>query len=262
MLIIQQMDITSYQNPKVKLVQKLHQKRGRLREGRFLIDHLRLLERALDNDYQVDFVLVCPEIAEIDLPDNVTTLTITHDILEKISYRENSSGFVAVMHSKPVKTAVDESAMTSLILGLVNLNKPGNIGALLRTADSTGFDTVFLIDTQLDLYNPNIIRNSTGACFKPHLYFLDSETAYQYFQQQNVTTIAGHLDGTASLYDVEFSSKSAILLGTEETGLDDFWSSHCDQIVKIPMVGDITDSLNVSVSGAIMMYEALRQQLG
>ncbi len=256
------MNITSYQNPKVKLVQKLHQKRGRVREGRFLIDHLRLLERALTQCYEVDFVLYCPERVEIDFPDNVTTLTITSDILEKIGYRENSSGFVAVMRSKPTQTSVSESAMNSPILGLVNLNKPGNIGALLRTADATGFETVFLIDTQLDLYNPNIIRNSTGACFKPYLYFLDSETAHQCFQQFGYTTLAGHLDGEISLYDVEFSSKTAILLGTEETGLDDFWSSNCDQLVKIPMVGDITDSLNVSVSGAIMMYEALRQQLG
>jgi TrmH family RNA methyltransferase len=147
------------------------------------------------------------------------------------------------------------------ILGLVNLKKPGNIGALLRTADAAGIDIIFLIDSVLDIYNPNIIRASTGAVFIGNIYYMATQEALTFFAERNITIVATHLDGTMTLYDFDFTKQpTAILLGTEDTGLEDTWVNHCDVLLKIPMIGHLSDSLNVSVSGAICMYEALRQR--
>src|SRR5262249_28719107 len=152
----------------------------------------------------------------------------------------------------------DENASRH-ILALVDLRKPGNIGALLRTADAAGFGTILLVDSALDIYNPNIIRSSTGACFLENIYCVSTEQALQYLRSGGYRLIAGHLEGTRSLYDVDFREKSALILGTEDTGLSAVWRDHCDDLVKIPVVGEVTDSLNVSVAGAVFMYEALRQ---
>lgn len=257
--------ITSFQNPRLKLIKKLRDKRGREQEGRFVIDDQRDLERALERGYRADYVFYCPELAGGAFVHGLArdqVYEVSRDIMEKASYRASPGGFAAVMFQKPMR---DLKALESLadmpIIGLVNLQKPGNIGALLRTADATGFKAVFLIDSTLDLYNPNIIRSSTGACFLDTIYVLTSAEAKSFFQERGYTTIAAHVEGTVGLYDLRFDERSAVLLGTEDLGLDDSWTAFCDVLARIPMAGQITDSLNVSVSGAIFMYEVLRQKM-
>jgi RNA methyltransferase, TrmH family len=257
------MKITSFQNPRLKLVKKLRDKKGRESEGRFVIDYERDLERALHHGYQVDYALYCPALGRDDalraVPRQVV-YEVSRDVMEKVSYRENPSAFVVVMHSKAARTAQDLNAVTDdLILGLVNLQKPGNIGALLRSADAMGFKTVFLIDMLLDLYNPNLIRSSTGASFLDNLYMLTSDEAITFLRSRGYNILSAHLQGDRMLYEVDFKRKSAVILGTEDVGLNENWVENCDHLVKIPMVGELSDSLNVSVSGAIFMYEALRQ---
>ncbi len=222
------------------------------------------MKRALACGYSVEHLFYCPEIdtdGDIHaLPDTLTRYDVPADILNKISYRNTPSSVVAVMQQPVIKTVqMLESIASTLILGIVGLRKPGNIGALLRTADATGFKAILLIDSALDLYNPNIIRSSTGAIFLNNIYTVTSEEAIAYFEQQNYQVVAGIVDGDTPLTTVDFSRNSAVMLGTEDIGLDEFWQSNCDIRVKIPMVGDVTDSFNVSVSGAIFMYEALRQ---
>ena len=257
--------ITSFQNPRLKLIKKLRDKKGREQESRFVIDDQRDLERALERGYRVDYVFYCPELADGAFVHGISRehiYEVSRDIMEKASYRASPGGFVAVMFQKPGRSAESlESLADTPVIGLVNLQKPGNIGALLRTADATGFKAVFLIDSALDLYNPNIIRSSTGACFLDTIYTLTSAEARTFFQKRGYTVIAAHLEGTVSLYDTRFEDRSAVLLGTEDVGLDDSWTAFCDVLARIPMAGQITDSLNVSVSGAIFMYEVLRQRL-
>lgn len=257
--------ITSFQNPRLKLIKKLRDKKGREQESRFVIDDQRDLERALERGYRVDYVFYCPELAGGAFVHGLPReqiYEVSRDIMEKVSYRTNPGGFVAVMFQKPLRGAQAlEGIADRPVIGLVNLQKPGNIGALLRTADATGFKAVFLIDSTLDLYNPNIIRSSTGACFLDTLYTLTGAEARTFFQKRGYTTIAAHLDGGMGLYDLRFDERSAVLLGTEDVGLDDTWTAFCDVLARIPMAGQITDSLNVSVSGAIFMYEVLRQRL-
>lgn len=222
---------------------------------------MRDLVRALACGYTIAHVFYCPELDtdnDISTFEHATIYEVPRDIMAKISYRSTPSSIVAVMHHPQNQPALSDIG-ASRVLGLVNLQKPGNIGALLRTADATGFKTILLIDTSLDLYNPNIIRSSTGAVFLNNIYTVSSQQALAFFHEHDYSIVAGIVDGDTPLPEVDFERKSAVLLGTEDVGLDDFWQAQCDVRVTIPMVGEISDSFNVSVSGAIIMYEALRQ---
>lgn len=263
--------ITSLQNSKIKLANKMVSKRQREKNQLFLIDDARDLRRALENDYVVEFAFYCAEYAT---PDDTAILEhidpqalydVPADLIEKASYRQNAGGIVAVLQQKPLLTIEDarifaDQHTVQHILALADLRKPGNIGALLRTADATNTRMICLIDSALDSYNPNIIRASTGAIFLDNVYNVTRDEALAFFQQQKLTLLAAHLAGDISLYDVDFASQRTVtLLGTEDTGLDDWWVEKCDQLVVVPMLGTITDSLNVSVTGALFMYEMLRQ---
>jgi RNA methyltransferase, TrmH family len=256
--------ITSLQNSKVKLINRLRSKRGREQEQLFVIDYGRDLERAIGQGYEIEFILYCPAIADpavLQLGADGTIVEVPQQIMNKVSYRENSTGLVAVMRSKTIKALSDlQRANPENIIGVVDLQKPGNIGAILRTADATGFDAIVLVDMSLDLYNPNIIRSSTGACFLDNIYQLDTPSMIDYCKSINLQIVAAYVNGNKTLYDVDFRQKTAIMLGTEDKGLNQQWIENCDELVNIPMAGRISDSLNVSVSGAIFMYEALRQR--
>ena len=254
--------ITSLQNARVKLVRGLRDKRDREREGRFVIDSARDLARAVACGLTPDFVLVCPQQLREDLPELPpgTVIHVTPEVMEKVSYRDNPEGLAAVMLT-PAKFGAGAlgNVPDAPILGLVGLSKPGNIGALMRTADAAGFRSIFLIDCALDLYNPNIIRSSTGAVFLGNTYTLTRAEALAFFQQNGVQVIGTHLQAAKSAYDVTYTAKMALLMGAEDVGLDDSWLPECDAQVIIPMAGQLADSLNVSVAGAILMFEVLRQ---
>lgn len=243
----------------------MRDKKGRDRTGQFVIDDLRDLHRAIACDYVIDELFYCAELdqsansALTDLPCDII-YDVSSELMEKISYRRNPAPVVAVMQQKSPLTYHDiDPDNAKHILGLVDLRKPGNIGALLRTADATGFKHIFMIDTALDLYNPNIIRSSTGASFLNNIYTLTSEEALDFFAQNHYTIISAIVEADTPLPEVKFTQRNAIILGTEDVGLNDTWVAHCDIPVRVPMVGTLSDSLNVSVSGAIFMYEALRQ---
>lgn len=255
------MAITSEQNSKVKLVKRLRGKRGRANAKRFLIDYRRDLERALLCGYTIDFLLHCPGVAAAPPLPDIEAHQVTPQLMKHISYRENPDGMVAVMRSRPAKglAAISEAAVYQIAI-LVNLRVPGNIGALLRTADAAGLDAVILVDSALDLYNPNVIRSSTGACFNNNVYQLSTAEAFAYLRGNGFQIVAAAVDGATSLFELDFRGKNAIVLGAEDRGLPDPWLAQADQLARIPMAGGLSDSLNVSVSGAILMYEQFRQR--
>ncbi len=259
------MPITSAQNSKIKLVNSLRSKRGRQREGRFVIDYERDLQRALRQGYEIDFLLHCrgfDPAPHFDGFDDIEAQLVTPSLFKGISYRENPADIIAVLHSKPAKKLPQLKAqeIQQAIL-LIELQVPGNIGALLRTADAAGMDAVILVDTVLDLYNPNIIRSSTGACFLDTVYRLSSEEALGFLISEGFKIVAAADAGKRRVYDLDFRSKTAIALGSEDRGLPRAWLDCADHIARIPMEGAVSDSLNVSVSGALFMYEMYRQKL-
>ena len=256
--------ITSPQNARFKQVNRLRGKRYREQESRFLIEYERDLQRAIQQGYQIDFLLLCPDLAASDLAvfDSAEQrYQITPELLNRLTYRKNPTGFIAVLHSKLPKKLDDlERANPSCIIVLDDLRVPGNIGALLRTADAAGIDAVILVDSALDLYNPNIIRSSTGACFGDNIYSLGSEDTAKYLERRDFQLLAADTESETSLYDADLRRRTAIILGAEDRGLSEFWRERCDQLVSIPMTGQLIDSLNVSVTGAIFMYEMRRQR--
>ncbi|MCY3572802.1 MAG: RNA methyltransferase [Chloroflexi bacterium] len=253
------MQITSAQNSKLKLVKRLRSKRGREAEARFVIDSQRDLRRALDCGYRVDFLLRCRELDELgDLGCEI--LEVSPQLLQKVSYRDNPDGMVAVLRSQLPKGRLWlEGAEIDSALLLVGLHVPGNIGALLRSADASGCDAALLVDCALDLYNPNIIRNSTGACFLDNIYQLNVGEALEYLGSAGLEIVAADVAGS-SLYDESFAARTALVLGAEDRGLSGDWLANAHRRIRIPMAGRAADSLNVSVSGAILMFELQRQR--
>lgn len=256
--------ITSLDNSKVKLVRRLRNKRGRQSESRFVIEYLRDFHRARAGGYELDFLMICPALWDsrnCDLAPAQNAIEVTTQVLKHLTYREKPSGFLAVMKAKPPKKlrSLETSLVNSAIL-LVDPRKPGNIGALLRTGDAAGIDAMLLVDCALDLYNPNIIRNSAGACFGDRIFQLSSREAIGYFRDRGFQLVAADGQGPCNLFDLDLRQKTAIVLGPEAAGLDARWLEICDQRARIPMTGALSDSLNLSVSGAIFMYEIVRQR--
>ncbi len=256
--------ITSLGNSKVKLIHRLRNKRGRQSESRFVVEYPRDIRRALQQGYELDFLLACPALAESQAKDFLAgrdAIEVNPQILKRLSYRENPSGLLAVMKTKRARSLRDLnwSNLDTAIL-VVDPRKPGNIGALLRTGDAAGIDAMILVDCALDIYNPNIIRNSAGACFSQNIYQLNSEEAIACFKERGFQLIAADGRGESSLFCLDLGPKTAIVLGTEAAGLGAKWLQICDRRVRIPMVGSLADSLNLSVCGAIFMYELLRQR--
>ena len=258
------MPITSAQNSKIKLVNRLRTKRGREAEARFVIDYERDLRRALRLGYQIDYLLYCPELTSLADYSDYEAHELSPRLLARASYRQNPDGIIAVMHSREAKglEALYATPIEKALI-LVNLRVPGNIGALMRSADASALDAVILVDSALDLYNPNIIRSSTGACFRENIFQTKCDDVIVWLRKGGFQSVTADVEGNCSIYDIDFRGKSAIVLGAEDQGLDSGWINVADLRARIPMAGRVTDSLNVSVSGAIFMYELYRQrQLG
>lgn len=256
--------ITSLQNPRVRLARQLQEKKTRRAEKRFVIDYSRDLERALRHGYRADYVLATPALLnaeEMRLLEGVhaPVFEVSEEVLAKAGYRQHPTGVVAVMH-QPEPRLLPTLHPQQPVLLLVALEKPGNIGALLRTADAAGVAAVLLVDIALDLYNPNVIRASTGACFLPFVYETTTQDALTFCRQHGYNIVSAHLEGTHSVFDLDLRQSTAIVLGQEDVGLSPLWRDACHALVKIPMMGTLTDSLNVSVAGAVILYEALRQR--
>ena len=244
------------------MIKRLRGRRGRQAENRFVIDYRRDLDRALACGFQIDYLLHCPAFGDQPSGYDAPAHQVTPPIMKGISYRENPDDIVAVMHSKPSRGLEALAALDAgQLIVLVDLRIPGNIGALLRTSDAAGLDGVILVDTALDLYNPNVIRSSTGACFLDNIFQLTSQQAIAHLRARGFQIVAADPASGADLYQLSFHRKTAIVLGAEDRGLSQSWLDNADQLVRIPMAGRLSDSLNVSASGAIFMYELCRRRL-
>ncbi len=254
--------IESPSNPLIKRIDKLQKRRNREREGVFLLEGQRELERALACDYVCEEIILCPEFIE-DFESFASSLeadylTTTKQLFSKLSHRENPDGVFAIAKSKShdlENLVVPENAF---VLVLENLEKPGNMGALLRTADGVGVDAV-VITGKTDLYNPNTVRSSMGSLFYLNIALTDNQSCLHWLQASNIRSYASTPHTETSYWQSDFKRASAILLGTEHDGLSNFWHEHADEEIVIPMTG-LADSLNVSSAGALLMYEVLRQR--
>ena len=189
---------------------------------------------------------------------------VSEKVYEHIAYRGTTEGVIAVVRAKPhtlSDIAKDDVSRSPLYIVLEGVEKPGNLGAILRSADASGVDAVIVCDPLTDIYNPNIIRGSIGAVFTVPTVVCSSEECISFMKEHGVQILTAQLQDSNLYYDQDMTRPTAIVMGTEATGLTNQWREAADAHIRIPMLGRL-DSLNVSVSAAILMYEAVRQRGG
>lgn len=195
--------------------------------------------------------------------DNLPVLfSLSPAVYSKIAYRENTEGMVAVVEEKKLSlqdVRFGKKWEQPLVLVVESVEKPGNLGALLRTADACGIDAVLVCDPLTDLYNPNLIRSSLGGIFTNQVVACTNEEALEWLRANNINIFTAQLQDSEWYYNTDMAAPTAIVMGTESTGLTDFWRKASNAKIKIPMLGEL-DSLNVSVSAAVLCYEAVRQR--
>ena len=258
--------ITSAQNPKIKRLLQLQQKSSERRKaGLFVVEGIREVERCMEKDYEIDTIFYLnKDLSEnvskiIEKNKNIKLFEVSPTIYEKIAYRGSTEGVIAEVKTKD-KTLQDlKLSDNPLVVVLESVEKPGNLGAILRSADAAGADALIVCDPLTDLYNPNLIRNSTGAIFSVPCVACTSEECIKFLKENNIQILTAQLQDSELYYDTDMKRGTAIVMGTEATGLTDIWRKAADAHIRIPMLG-ITDSLNVSVSAAILLYEAVRQR--
>jgi len=258
--------ITSLQNLRIKNIVKLAKHKERAQQNLFIIEGARELSLALAGGYEIKSLFVCPELfAKTDypyvldtIPDNIK-FEVTGTVFEKITYRTGSDGILALAEPKSHGLTDLNLSDNPFIIILEAVEKPGNLGAILRTADAAQVDAVIVCDPATDLYNPNAIRSSVGCLFTVPLAVCSSQEALDFLQSNNIKSFAAELQASSWYQDTDFTKPSAVVMGTEADGLTPFWLENTDARIKIPMRGKI-DSLNVSVSTAVITFEAMRQR--
>ena len=258
--------ITSAQNPRIKFVVALGKARERSSRGLFALEGAREIHRAILSDYEATELYWCEEALSdgargilARLPPQISLIQVSSAIFAKIAVREKSDGLVAVMRQKNHDLSRLNEVGGKLLLAVQSLEKPGNLGALLRSADGAGADALILIDQTLDLYNPLVLRSSLGTAFSVPVVTATSSELKQLAKSRGWRIVAAALNDQAKAYTaVDFTVPTVILLGTEADGLTPDWLASANTLVMIPMLG-IADSLNVSVAGALLLYEARRQ---
>ena len=260
--------ITSTANPRVKEVLLLGEKSRHRREtGLFTVEGRREIAACLGGGFVPKTVFYCPQIVPEDEATalfGATTpefVSISENVYSRMAYRGTTEGLVAVFHSrerglKDISLGSDEAPF---VIVLESVEKPGNLGAVLRTADASGAAAVIVCDPLTDLYNPNLIRASIGGIFTVPVAACSSEEAYEWLNSAGFQILTAQLQDSSPYYDIDFKRPTAVVFGTESTGLREFWRERSDRKIMIPMLGKL-DSLNVSTSVAILSYEAVRQK--
>ena len=285
--------VTSAQNRKVKTLLALQEKaRFRKEMGLFVVEGRRELEHCIRAGFEIDTLFYCPDIvgsavgpsaaicysvlkhhadpfranaAEGPQPNLNDTLEnilerseqiieVPRELYEKIAYRGGTEGMIAEVKVRERKLEGLEMKENPLVVVLEGVEKPGNLGAVLRSADAAGADAVLVCDPLTDLYNPNLIRASIGAVFTVPVVCCGSQEAITWLKDNHIKIYTAQLQDSSWYYDTDMKGGTAIVVGTEATGLTDAWRKAADAHIRIPMLGEL-DSLNASVSAAILLYE-------
>lgn len=255
--------LVSPRNPKIKHVAELIAKSSlRRSEGVFVVEGRREVERCAAAGFHIVSLFVCHDIlspGELKA-DADSVFEVSCQAYNKIAYREGTEGVVAVVKARSQKLEDLEFATGNpLIVVLESVEKPGNIGAVLRSADATGADAVIVCNPQTDIYNPNVLRASLGASYSVQTAVCTSEECIDFFRKRGIRILTAQLQDSSLYYDADMTGPVAVVFGTESTGLTVEWRIAADAHIRLPMLGAM-DSLNVSVSAAVLLYEALRQR--
>lgn len=256
--------IESAQNSLIKNILKLQEKsRERRKQGLFVIEGQREIELALKGCFDITTLLfVGNKISSEFLAkfNHIECIEISKEVFSKIAYRDSTEGTIAIAKAKnyQLENLIFKNE-NPLILVAEAIEKPGNIGAILRTADAANIDAVILVDSRTDIYNANVIRSSVGCVFTNQIAISNSTEAIEFLRKKNINIYSATLQNSNNYTKEDYKESSALVVGTEATGLTDVWRSAAKQNIYIPMEGQI-DSMNVSVAAAILLFEAKRQR--
>lgn len=285
--------ITSAQNRKVKeLLTLVEKSKARSAAGLFVVEGQRELGHCLDAGFIPETLFICGEVMAVQnnavnvaktghLAENIEgkdgldalvakaealnprlgVVQIPAFLYEKVAYRGSTEGIIAEVHSVPRSLEDLRLGESPLVMVLESVEKPGNLGAVLRSADAAGADAVIVCDPLTDIWNPNLIRSSVGAVFSVPVAVCTSADAIAFLKKRGIRIFTAQLQDSEWYYDTDMTGATALVMGTESTGLTQAWRDSADAHIKIPMLGRL-DSLNVSVSAAVLLYEAVRQRKG
>src|SRR5690606_7450760 len=261
--------ISSIQNPLIRRLFQLQEKsRARKKEGVFIVEGVREIHLAIKGGFGIEEIYFCPGLfPEENLERILASIENKPDIIdlspgvyEKVAYRGSTEGLLAIVKTKSLELEdLELEEGNFLILVAEAPEKPGNIGALLRTADAARVDAVFIANPKTDIFNPNIIRSSVGCVFTTRIATGTTPQIINYLQQKKVNIYSAALHAAVNYTQVDFTASTAIVVGTESTGLSKDWLKNSTQNIIIPMQGEI-DSMNVSVAAGILIFEAKRQR--
>lgn len=266
--------IESLQNENIKEIIRLYKPRERRETGLIVIEGKKEIEMAIDCKLEIMEVYYCPELAKNEFGFKVNEekiIEVTAPVFRKISYRENPDGSL-VLARRPDDSKLEDIKTPSnspfkkggelkpaLIVIMEAVEKPGNLGAILRTADAVQADAVIFNEEQIDIYNPNVIHASRGAIFSMKAVASTPADTLAWLKKNKIRSYAAALPAKRNYLEIDYKKPSAIIVGAEDKGLSKFWLENADELIKIPMLGAV-DSLNVSVSAAVIVYEAARQR--
>ena len=285
--------ITSAQNRKVKeLLTLVEKSKARSAAGLFVVEGQRELGHCLDAGFIPETLFICGEVMAVQnnavnvaktghLAENIEgkdgldalvakaealnprlgVVQIPAFLYEKVAYRGSTEGIIAEVHSVPRSLEDLKLGESPLVMVLESVEKPGNLGAVLRSADAAGADAVIVCDPLTDIWNPNLIRSSVGAVFSVPVAVCTSADAIAFLEKRGIRILTAQLQDSEWYYNTDMTGATALVMGTESTGLTQAWRDSADAHIKIPMLGRL-DSLNVSVSAAVLLYEAVRQRKG
>ena len=254
--------ITSAQNPYIKSLILLQEKaKARKQSGTFLIEGMREIELAIKGNYEIETFLFLPELVSNNQITKLTNnpIQISKEVYQKLAYRDTTEGILAVAKTKSLQLSDLKLPKNPLILVMEAIEKPGNIGAVLRTCDAAKVDAVIIANPKTDLYNPNIVRSSVGCLFTNQIATGSSEEVIDFLIKNNINFYSATLQNSTFYHTQNYTTPTAVVVGTEATGLTELWREKATQNIIIPMQGEI-DSMNVSVAAAILIFEAKRQR--
>ncbi|RTY92363.1 RNA methyltransferase [Flavobacterium sp. GT3R68] len=256
--------ITSLQNPFIKSLVLLQEKaKARKQSGTFLIEGQREITLAIKGGYEVETILFYPEICSESearkLSGNAELIEINKEVFEKLAYRDTTEGIIGIANSKKFQLSDLKLSNNPLILIAEAPEKPGNIGALLRTADAANLDAVIIANPKGDLFNPNVVRSSVGCLFTNQIATGSTPEIIAFLKEKKINFYCATLQNSTSYHTQDYTTPTALVVGTEASGLTQEWRDEATQNIIIPMQGEI-DSMNVSVAAAILIFEAKRQR--
>ena len=262
--------ITSMQNPRLKALAKLKKRQSRDAAGLFLVEGYRELKRAIDGGVKVQTLLYSeelflgenePALIEAAKKGGAELLSIGAQPFSKLSYRDRPDGLIGVasmMHVKLIDICFSKEKPPFLLIAEA-IEKPGNLGSILRSADAAGVDGVIVCDRCTDIYNPNVVRSSVGTLFTQSVVEASTEETFSFLRQHQIQVLAATPAATLEFTKAPLQGAVALAVGTEQLGLSEKWLKGADICVRIPMLG-VADSLNVSAATTLLLYEVLRQR--